>query len=223
MLILNGIRLIFGFRRRIRIVSLTAFSLWLAGLILCGYVAFSVVKDFREKGLSKQEIKIISPKSNMLYIDVSSKQNQKVLFKEVDKSVEIRNWHITSQNDSSFNIGLPKLKFLKNDSNYFSMNIIKSAKGESYKIAKYRAENIVYTALQKDSAIVLDNYFNLTKDENWRDQQVTVVIYIPMGKTIFLTKNIESLLYFSDYNDESWDADMIAKPMIMTESGLKSK
>jgi phage shock protein PspC (stress-responsive transcriptional regulator) len=221
MFIYTGVKLIFGIKYRIRIVSMIAGSLWLAGLLLGIYVAFNIHGSFNEKSIRSEEVKINQPLANTLYIDVAGEAKDKLVYLDDNDKLVLNNWHISSQNGKIYNYGYPKLKIVAADSSEFEMIVVKSSRGRSIIECGRKADNIEYKIIQSDSVIKLDNYFVIPETDKWRDQKVKIILKVPVGKRVFLRKNLENMVYDSHGIDESWNPDMVNHFYLMTESGLK--
>jgi phage shock protein PspC (stress-responsive transcriptional regulator)/vacuolar-type H+-ATPase subunit H len=221
MFIYQGVRLIFGIRRRIRLVPVISGSLWLVGILLGLYVGFNMHHSFNEKSIKTEDVKIIQPAGNTLYVDISEElSNNLVLLDESEKLV-LDNWHISNQNGKIIHYGYPKLKIIKGDTAGYELIVVKSSKGKSIMESGRRADNIKYSVKQSDSVIRLDNYFMIPETDKWRDQKVKIILKVPVGKRIFLKKNLENMVYDSEGLDESWNPDMVDHFYIMTDDGLK--
>lgn len=221
MFIYHGVKLIFGIRYRIRLVSMIAGSLWLVGLLLGVYIAFIMHGSFVEKSLRTEEVKINQPLGNTLYIDVSDDLKEKMILLDDHEKIVLDNWHISNQNGKIYHYGYPRLKIIPGDSTGFEMMIVKSSKGKSIIESSRRADHIIYNVKQNDSVVRLDNYFMIPESDKWRDQKVKIILKVPVGKRIFLRKNLENMVYNSDGLDESWNPDMVDHYYKMTTEGLK--
>ncbi|WP_291120268.1 PspC domain-containing protein [Flavobacterium sp. UBA6135] len=83
--------------------------------------------------------------------------------------------------------------------------IDKKADGNSLSNAKKRAENIDYKLLFENNTLILNNYFFTDIKQKYRDQRVTVRLYIPDGYYIKpdYTLNTSIEWYGSDMNFEN--------------------
>ena len=81
------------------------------------------------------------------------------------------------------------------------MKIVKDARGRTYQAARNRAEEIIYSFNYNNGKLVLDNYFLTDADNKFRDQDVTITLYMPEGSIIYAdesTRNYRSWRYSSD-------------------------
>ncbi|MDD5571292.1 MAG: PspC domain-containing protein, partial [Bacteroidales bacterium] len=155
MLIFHGIRLIFGFRRRTKIISITALSLWLVGLLICAFVIVSTVNVFKEKISFKQNVALTQPKNGTLYVDINTIPGIEDMESDSKNRVEIDNFFMTIKDNSICSFGIPQLKIVKSDSSNFELEVIKSARGATVKEAKARTEKLNFKLTQKDSLLII--------------------------------------------------------------------
>jgi len=100
--------------------------------------------------------------------------------------------------------------------------------------AKELAENIKFPIVQRDSILELQKGFAITRDDKFRNQQVLVVVEVPVGKRIELDRSLDDFEWFSintnrrrgfnvswdnNWDDSfSWDSNV---EYIMTREGLQ--
>ena len=220
MLVYNGIKLLFRFRYRTKYIGLTAFSLWLVGLILCGIVAVKSIKDFSFRLENPVNVNLKISNAETLYLDVI----------DDDFTYDYDNYHrghhrqdfpniklISSDNKLCF-VKNPRLIFQKSRDDDFHLILRKSSRGSSNNDAFHRSNEIVYKIEQNDSTLFFPQYFKLTKKSKWRNQDLRLILKIPVGKVIILNDEIAKLTDRWRY-DFPWEMD--ETKYIMTKSGLE--
>jgi phage shock protein PspC (stress-responsive transcriptional regulator) len=73
-----------------------------------------------------------------------------------------------------------------------SLYVNKKAKGRDYLEAKNRAEAISYNYVFENNTLKLDGYFLADVDDKFRDQQIELTLYLPVGSTLFAENNTYS-------------------------------
>ena len=230
MLIFNSIRLIAGFKTKIRIVSVTASLLWLTGLILAIFLTINVVGNFNEKSNAKQEVVLPQPKET-LTIDIADNlpgiRNNPYADEELIETDNydhqrfvFKNCYFSNYNDKLVAYGFPKLKIIPSKTGDYKLTVMRFSRGTTLMSARERAEAIILDIKTPDSTLVLNNYFLLPAKEKWRNQSVKLILEVPEGKSIFMTKNVENLIYDKDNIDASWNLDMLGKKMYMVGGKL---
>ena len=72
------------------------------------------------------------------------------------------------------------------------VRVLRTAKGSDYDTAKNRAEGIIYDYTLTDNVLELNNYFLISNDESYKDQEIEITIYLPNGITVFPDKSVHS-------------------------------
>ncbi len=78
-----------------------------------------------------------------------------------------------------------------------SYEISKSAVGSNYREATNNANNIYYTYDFKNNQLNLDGFFTAPPEDNFREQEVEVTLYLPVGSVLFAG---EKTHHFHSYN-----------------------
>jgi len=223
MLIYWGVKLVFSIKHRVRIISITAGSLWLAGIILSVFMTISIYGNFKSKSIKSEEFNIVQPKGDVLYIDVPINNIDKNILDNDEFELDEGHCSFLKRNGNEINIGYPRIKIIPGDTTGYSLSIIKTSRGKNINDAKSKAGNIKYNCTQKDSILILNDIFSIPLSDKWRNQKVTLVLKVPVGKKIILSKNMGSLGDCFDISDGSWSSDMIEKQCKMTSTGLESE
>ncbi len=214
MLIYHGIKLIIGFER-INGLGTSAFVLWIMGLIFTSVFVFKIYHNFKYEVLDTEKLQIEQPNSNMIYLksdDIKGfERNDYIDYIEFD-DVDII---IT---DDSYYINQARLDIVESHTNKFELIRYASARGRSGKIAKEKAEQIIYHFEQDGNTFNFDQFFGVPKNMPWSDPDIRLELRIPIGTKIKLDRDIQHLLrgrrasYYRYWSDDIY---------IMTENGLE--
>lgn len=80
--------------------------------------------------------------------------------------------------------------------------IERTAEGSSFLNAKKRAEAIEYDYSFQDNKLLLDGFFTTDMDQKYRDQEVEIILYLPIGSILYAEDNTYSFhRNNSRYND----------------------
>ena len=83
-----------------------------------------------------------------------------------------------------------------------SIAVEKKAKGETYQRARERAQAIDYQYELKNSSLYLNAYYTTSTHNKFRDQKITVVLYLPEDSFLYADKNTYSFhRNYSSYDD----------------------
>ena len=220
-LIYLGIRLLFSIKSSNRIAKFSLFALWIIGWILVGIAGVQVGKEFSENTTSRQVAGIVQPKSDTLYLRVKTDKKYDFTSEEAyDSRVMIEDWNIVQINDQKVIFGWPKLDIVESETDSFELVMIRSASGSEKREAQMRARNINYSFVQSDSVIEFSPYFEISSEDKFRAQKLKLILKVPKGKVIHLSRNMENIIYDVDNVMEAWDGDMVNRRWIMTAEGL---
>ena len=230
MLVFNSIRMIAGFKTKIKVISITASLLWLTGLILAIFLTINIVGNFSEKSIYKQDVMLPQTRETLI-IDVADNlpDIRKTHYFDDDIFVNdpddhdhfvFNNCFFSDYDDKLVVYGFPKLKVIPSKTGTYKLTVIKFSRGTTLMNARRRAESVKFDATMADSVLYINNYFLLAAGEKWRNQSVKLILEVPEGKSVYLTKNLENLIYDRDNLDGSWDFDMLGKKMFMVNGRL---
>jgi len=216
MILYSGISLIFGIKR-IKYAGITALNLWLAGLIITAFFSIKVATDFRHKGVHSQEIKLNIDKSAPFTIDLNEDKNFDNIYRYHDfVEIDDARMIITTDRDDLF-YGIPELYFRKSQSDDFYVEFVYQSRGSSKHEAVARAENIIYNYKLENNQLFLDPYFKLKEREVWRENYVDVIVYVPVGQSIRLNRELKSIISYHKHSPYKLAGDT----WVMTDTGLE--
>lgn len=178
-----------------KVVNFTLLGIWLASIITLAAFAAREVQDFsREASVTeKADINIMSQDTLRIKM-VSDDFYSRSLYRDYDFDVmedEAGNTVIYSSN--------VRLIVRSTQDSLGYVNIEKNARGGSYQIAKNRAEEINYNYALKGNELELDGFFVFDAENKFRDQEVEVTIYLPIGAILYADNNTYSFHRNSSY------------------------
>jgi phage shock protein PspC (stress-responsive transcriptional regulator) len=96
----------------------------------------------------------------------------------------------------------------KSTSDSFRVTMAKYANGPNRTKANETADRIVYDIRQKDSILLLPKGLPISTTEKFRNQQVLLVVYVPVGKKIKINRNVgwgNDVRFSGPFNDGDWE------------------
>ncbi|MES2591942.1 MAG: PspC domain-containing protein [Bacteroidota bacterium] len=222
-MIYGGIKYLFGFKQKNRVVKYAANILWLCGLGLIIYVGIQLGADFSEQATTKQNIDLVQPKEKVLFLDLKPmpvEEEEEITYHH-HRNVHFGDWTMISKDDNKFRLGYPTLNIVASATDSFELVAIKTANGFDKKEAAYRAKNIRYSIAQTDSLLEFNSYFDIDGSDKLRAQEVRLVLKVPVNKVVFLSKRMENILFDIDNINETLDSDMVNRKWVMTKQGLE--
>jgi hypothetical protein len=120
-------------------------------------------------------------------------------------------------------LGHPRFTIEKSSTGEFLLQIKKRARGSNTEDAQKNVEQIDYNFAQRDSTLRFDPYYFLKNKAKWREQEVTMILKVPEGKSVYLGKKMEDIISDIENVENMWDGDMVGKTWTMTPDGLALK
>ena len=185
-------------------------SLWIVGLVSLFILIGMIARNFRTRTSINEDVAITQPSSGNMIVKVSE---GKVKYYSSD-------WFdgefpFLSMNEDSMLLNTVRIKLVRSPDSSYHIQKVKFARGNTPAIAEDNAANINFAVAQNDSIISLGKGFPVSKQNKFRNQQVLLVIEIPVGKKIMIDKSVDWYDWF-DINvdrrrgwnidwDERWD------------------
>jgi phage shock protein PspC (stress-responsive transcriptional regulator) len=217
LLIYFGARLLFRFKYRSRFIGIPAFSLILAGLVICTIVGVQIFKSFSQKAVDQNVYTLQPLNAPTIIVDTRLPEGDTHLLSHGDDFI-IGNWNLYSAGDTTLFFGVPSLEVIPSDNDSLCLVVYSIAKGETHEKAKARAKNIRYKFEQNDSVLTIDPYFYMPVEDKIRGQEVKLVLKIPRGRTL---KFRPDTWIFNEHHFNYDLPEYAGKQYIMTDQGLR--
>jgi phage shock protein PspC (stress-responsive transcriptional regulator) len=219
MILFVGTKLLFRYKTNNKLIGLGAFGLWLAALVVLIFVAVNQAANFSKQTSQTVTQKVDCTTCKTLYLEVNDDLYETL----IDKDFSLNHMKIATVNGQDKLLGHPRFTIEKSSTGEYLMLIKKRARGSNSEIAQKNVEDITYNFSQKDSTINFDPYYLLNEKAKWRDQEVTLTLKVPEGKSIYLNPKMKDIIYDIENVENMWDGDMIGKTWTMTPDGLALK
>jgi phage shock protein PspC (stress-responsive transcriptional regulator) len=224
-LILLSIRVAFNSRSINRMFSYALLLIWLCALSVTIFYTAKITTEFKEDAEFTQNIPLKSFPAYTLSIDRS-----RFFSKEDSLHYQLNAKEYTGriiQNDENGPFKAPRnvtIRIEKSDNNLPSLTQSYSSQGINFETALYHAKNIHYDFMQRDSVLKFSPELHLMNNVNWRNQQVELVLRLPVGAKLNIDRDLDR--YLQGYS--LWDCghdERSDEPYygIMTAEGLKCK
>ncbi|HEV3223121.1 MAG TPA: PspC domain-containing protein [Puia sp.] len=230
------IRRIIGARSGNNYLGYTFGSLWVIGLICFIFLIATISRHFSTRSGVNDDFQITTPSNGRLIVQVD---DSKPFF--IDSDWMGVNWRhkgpFFNLNEDSLTLNTVRVDIVKSKDSSWHLRRERLSRGNSSTEARELASQIDFPIEQNDSLLTLARGFAITPKQQFRNQQVLVVIEMPVGKRILLKSNVDDYKWFNinnrswrnnginiDWNDSendypnSWDTEV---EYIMTESGLE--
>ncbi|MHA4845435.1 PspC domain-containing protein [Flavitalea antarctica] len=228
------VRRIVGARSKNHYLGYVFGSLWFIGLVSAITLAGMFARNFKTRSAVEAEVPLNQPSSGKLMIDVA--QNNVRYYNDDWFGVEWdEDMPFYGTNPDSIMMNTVRVNVAKSKDSLYHLYTVRFSRGNNTEIAKNLASRINFEISQRDSMLLLPKGFSITKNEKFRNQQVLVVVEVPVGKRIELDRSVSDYNWFSvNFNrrrgfnidwDDSWDDSYgwnTDTEYVMTENGLES-
>ncbi|MBA4407850.1 MAG: PspC domain-containing protein [Bacteroidota bacterium] len=214
-----GTKLLFRYKTNNKLIGLGTFGLWLVALITLIVVSVNQVGNFGKQSSQTITQKVDCTVCKTLYLETSDDLYESM----IDDHISLDRMKIAMVNGKEKMLGHPRFSVEKSSSGEFLLLIKKRARGSSTEDAQKNVEQIEYNFSQKDSTLIFDPYYFLKEKAKWREQEVSMILKVPEGKSIYLGKKMADIIYDIENTENMWDGDMVGNTWIMTADGLALK
>jgi len=187
MLIYNAARMIFRFER-IRYLGLTAFNIWLAGLIIVGIYAFRTARNFQFEQQTEREFSIVQPVGDTLHLGLKSRMPE-ALLEGKDVLMVADDLEVALAHGKKY-VGEIGLETTESHDSEFHLIMYVKARGKNHHDALENASAVTYDFESTENSIQLATYYVLPDSIPWTKHEVTIEIQVPEGKAIKLDKKL---------------------------------
>lgn len=222
------VRRIIGATAGSKYLGFTFGGLWTLGWISVVLLIASIAQNFDAGAKDKGEIKIVQPTTNKLTIKVAESNLRVVSGKWFKMDGLLR------MDEDSLELNNVRVRIAKSQDSLYHVSYVKFSNGSDENAALKNINQINYGATQADSVLYLDRGFKLNKGTKFRNQGVTVTVFVPVGKKIEIDENVSRRLNHISFNsgrnnydwDDEWSNDgyeswMYNQEYIMTPGGLE--
>jgi hypothetical protein len=220
LLLYRLVRSLFKIKAESRTLNLISGSLWSVGLLLTIFLVYTVSKNFREKEQERIVLPIMQPASDTLALESLQPDALR------DDSYYEETWmlgdkfSLNAERDS-VKVERVKLDIIAADDSTFSLVKIVRANGSDRRDANQNLHNITYDISQENSTLNFSEFFMLSRKNRYRNQQIQLVLKVPVGKSVHLSNEMGDIIYDIQNVTNTWDGDMLGKTWTMTPKGLE--
>ncbi len=169
-----------------KMVRWTFSSLWVLGWISVTCLFASVTRDFKSFSReNSQPVYLINPGVNKLEL-TTNMPNQRGYN---NRWMRFEPFEGLSDGDTVF-VQNVQVLIEKSPSDSFSVTMEKYANGNTRDYADTAARMIQYSAMQKDTILLLDKGIPINQKDKFRNQHIVLRVFVPVGKKIKVNRNI---------------------------------
>jgi len=219
MLFLLGLRIVSSSVKQLnKVTSLTLLGIWIIALLAIG---FSGIEHQTARAFDGSKINEIAFEHNIKdTLQIKMVNNDDLIYKSFLRR-ETDQEYVYDQDIKKLYCNNITIDVVYNDTDAATIKVRRVSKGKDRNIATQNADKIEYDYRISDTKIELDGYFlspenNLDKDEN-----VAIVISVPLNTCIYFTNSTKSFLGDIETTQDIYSNDMPNHNFIMKQVGLE--
>jgi phage shock protein PspC (stress-responsive transcriptional regulator) len=176
------IRRIMGVRSQRHYLGYVFGGLWIIGLVSAVLLTGMIARNFKNRSnLPEQEIAIVQPSNNKLYIDLQGADWRRQQGDFFGVQFEDNDFPFHTLTSDSVMLRFVRIKIVKSNDSAFHVYEVNKSRGRSVASANATASRINYSVQQRDSALYVQRGFAISEKDKFRSQEVLVVVEVPVG------------------------------------------
>jgi phage shock protein PspC (stress-responsive transcriptional regulator) len=202
------IRRIMGVRSRNHYLGYVFGTLWFLGLVCVLILGSAIGRDFKAGAQPvEEEINLTQPYQGKMYINVAN--NYARYYGGDWFGIDWEDWPFYAVNQDTIMLNTIRVNVVKSKDAGYHVHRLRFSRGSNPELARGLAEKISFDIKQSDSMLVLPKGFAVSRTDKFRNQQVLVIIEVPVGKRIQIDHNVEDYEWFNiNFNRRrGWDID----------------
>lgn len=166
--------------------------LWFSGLVMSGILASEVADKFKAQASDEETLVLNPTSSGKLYIEMEPYRNDYAEYRfGFGYNPGIDELPYKNVNEDSLLFNSINLQIRQSTDSLFHVRKIAASYGNDLRQAKSDAEQFSYNIVQKDSVILLPEFFSVPAEQGYRKQSITVEIAVPAGKSVEVSDVLE--------------------------------
>lgn len=187
------IRRIIGARSKNKFLGYAFGSLWALGWVSVFAFISLLGRHFDKRTEIENTIGINQPASGSLELRLGKYPGR---FETIDWFDDDDDAPAVSPNNDSVILNTVRIRVSRSSDSLYRLKIFKASRGGSMAEAEKTAEKISFEVRQEDSVIYLPKGFAIAAADKFRNQQVILVVEVPVGKTIRIDGSNEWFDFF---------------------------
>ena len=219
-IIYGGIKLIFRLRTHDRGFGLTALVIWIISISVLFTVGILEGRKFAYRGASQENIVIITPPSNTLYLQFNEKIRPAAL-QELTWFGHTPQRGIYLDPEKEVYYSRPALSIRYAAVDLPELIIERRVRGSGPMQAEMSAEKVVYNWEQTDSILIFDNLFALEEVRLWNFAELNIRLTLPEDQQVHIGERMDRIITSARSTEGSRIRSMTGIKWRMTKEGLK--
>lgn len=227
------VRRIMGVRSKQHYLGYVFGTLWFVGLLSLVLLFGAIGRHFKVRVPIEESVAITQPTTARMVVDVTP-DTRRYYDRGDWWGVEEEDWPFYGIDQDTLQLRTVRISVEKSTDGLFHVTKVRSSRGNTGTEAKTSADRIVFNINQQDSVLFLPRGINISNRDKFRNQQVIVVLEVPIGKHFYLARSVNDYSWFDiRYNsrgltvndrygrDDDWGRNGVSTGVeyIMTEDG----
>lgn len=227
------VRRIMGVRSKQHYLGYVFGTLWFVGLLSLVLLFGAIGRHFKVRVPIEESVAITQPTTARMVVDVTP-DTRRYYDRGDWWGVEEEDWPFYGIDQDTLQLRTVRISVEKSTDGSFHVTKVRSSRGNTGTEAKSSADRIVFNINQQDSVLFLPRGINISNRDKFRNQQVIVVLEVPIGKHFYLARSVNDYSWFDiRYNsrgltvndrygrDDDWGRNGVSTGVeyIMTEDG----
>jgi phage shock protein PspC (stress-responsive transcriptional regulator) len=199
-----------------RIAKFSLIGLWIAAVITLSIFGIRTASEYSLEGKVSETETIEIKATDTLQLKMVNINGYEDYYRSRSDDFSIKrlaNKNVIASNDI-------RLIVRSTEDSLASIRIEKSARGSSYEKAENRADNIDYVYTFSNRTLELSNELITDLSNKFRDQEVTVILYLPEGSILYADDNVRSFHYQSSYYNDLLERGMEEHYLLVEDGKL---
>ena len=177
------------------LIGVFALILWILGIVMAGALAMRVGEKFNVTGFNERVIELSPFNGDKLYVEMMKYPNDYNTFK-IGWGIDDKIFRLPyyTENEDSLLFSNISLKVIESRDSLFHLHMVAACSGESMKLAKAKLTDFSYPFVQRDSLLLLPEFFSVPIEQGYRNQRLSIEIAMPTGKTVEIDKSFNAYL-----------------------------
>lgn len=224
-IMISAVKFLLGIRRKTRFISASLGGLWTIALIAVIYIGITIGRNFQSEVNVSTRFPIAQPANETLHLQLQETDFEwPFTWKKTDlHSYKKDHNMIELSEEDSLMFRQIEITFERSADTNFVVLVNKLARGYDRSDAKANAERFEYTLSQTgDSILHIPSRICLADKEPWREQEVEILVRVPVDKYVTIDKNLDFYIDDNEYTADLQDIEMYGNKLKMTPGGLKA-
>ena len=188
------------------IIKRTVVGAWFIGLLLSFFTVSSLKNSFKNtasKNMAQNDFAIVG---DTLFVETADDNiTNGICLKTNEDDHEVKMVLGVEKTENGFAFNEVNFELAPSEDSSFHLSQTVFAKGKTEKDALDNLKNIFYFSKIDGNKLSLKSYFEIAKNGVWRNQKMTLRLYVPKGKFVKFDSNIDNMHSATVKGDRRFD------------------